>query len=180
MKMRLRGRAPGLAVDQGHARRPVRAPSLEAPNATSPPTAGTGVGARRAGRIRWYQPPFRAPANSDGRWRAALQAVRADQGHAFLLAETLQQIGASALWTLLRHRLVPRGEDALRISIAAVEDLAAAGAALGQLAGAARPRAGNADREWLTRLAFRITRAGEESTKAAPLDDRHGLAALSR
>src|SRR5262249_27702296 len=62
-----------------------------------------------------------------------LLVVGTDEEHA-ILQGFLQQVRAAAIRTLLRHRLVRRGELALRVIRAAVEDVSAPRLLLHQLA----------------------------------------------
>src|SRR5436190_8929270 len=114
------------------------------------------------------------------RLRRELQpALEAAQHEPFLLGLLLDQERGLAARARHRPRLVPRSEGALRISIAAVEDLAALGPSLRQLALAAL-RARDAERDGARVLAVGPPRASDEPSVGAVAHHQRRAAQLAR
>ena len=87
----------------------------------------------------------------------------------------LEQV-ASAVGTGLLGGDVPCAEVAVRIVVTAVEDIAAAGFSLNDLAAALRADGAGINNKGLCVLALRVAGAGEELAVAAGLDDHHAAA----
>src|SRR5439155_21343988 len=105
-------------------------------------------------------------------------ALQAAQHHALLRLLLDQERGAAAR-TRRVARPVPHRERAFRVARAAVERLAAPGAALGDLPGAAL-RALEPQRERFRELAFRAPRAGDEAPERPIPRDQRRPAQLAR